>query len=281
MKILFVYPAYPDTFWSFKYALKIIHKKAAYPPLGALTVAAMLPPEWEKKLIDLNVTKKLTDAQIKWADYVFISAMTVQRDSVRDVVAQCNRLKAKVVAGGPLFTAEYDEFTGIDHFVLGEGEVTVPLFLADLAKGCPQHIYTTSERPNITMTPAPIWSLINLKNYSAMSLQYSRGCPFNCEFCDIIMLNGHTPRTKSKEQFLGELDGLYKNGWRASILIVDDNFIGNKRKLKQEILPALLDWMDKNRHPFTYQTEASINIADDDELMDMMVATGSTRYSWA
>lgn len=234
----------------------------------------MLPPEWEKKLVDLNVTKKLTDAQIKWADYVFISAMTVQRDSVRDVVAQCNRLKAKVVAGGPLFTAEYDEFTGIDHFVLGEGEVTVPLFLADLAKGCPQHIYTTSERPDITMTPAPMWSLINLKNYSAMSLQYSRGCPFNCEFCDIIMLNGHTPRTKSKEQFLGELDGLYKNGWRASILIVDDNFIGNKRKLKQEILPALLNWMDKKRHPFTYQTEASINIADDDELMDMMVATG-------
>jgi radical SAM superfamily enzyme YgiQ (UPF0313 family) len=179
-----------------------------------------------------------------------------------------------VVAGGPLFTAEYDEFTGIDHFVLGEAEVTLPLFLADIAKGCPKPIYTSTERPDITQTPAPLWSLINPRNYSAMSLQYSRGCPFDCEFCDIVMLNGHQPRTKSKEQFLAELDALYKRGWRDSILIVDDNFIGNKRKLKEEILPALNAWMDKKKHPYTFQTEASINIADDQELMHEMVEAG-------
>jgi len=273
LKILLVYPSYPDTFWSFKYALKIIHKKAAYPPLGALTVAAMLPKEWEKKLVDMNVSH-LTDKQIKWADYVFISAMTVQRDSVRDVVARCNKLNVKTVAGGPLFTAEHDEFTGIDHFVLGEAEVTLPMFLDDLAKGSPKPLYSSTERPDITKTPVPMWSLINLKNYSAMSLQYSRGCPFNCEFCDIIMLNGHTPRTKSKEQLIGELNALKTAGWRDSILVVDDNFIGNKRKLKDEILPALTAWMEKNKHPYTYQTEASINLADDNELMDMMVNAG-------
>lgn len=273
MKILLVYPDYPDTFWSFKYALKVIHKKAAYPPLGALTVAAMLPKQWEKKLVDMNVSH-LSDKQIKWADYVFISAMTVQRDAARDVIARCNKLHTKVVAGGPLFTAEHDEFTGIDHLVLGEGEVTIPMFVADLEKGCARPIYTSTERPDITKTPIPEWSLIKLHHYSAMSLQYSRGCPFNCEFCDIIFLNGHMPRTKSKEQLLAELDALYEQGWRDSILVVDDNFIGNKKKLKEEILPAITEWMEKKKHPYTFQTEASINLSDDEELMDMMVKAG-------
>lgn len=273
MKILLVYPSYPDTFWSFKYALKVIHKKAAYPPLGALTVASMLPAEWEKKVVDLNVTH-LTDKQIKWADYVFVSAMTVQKDSATEVIARCNRLKVKVVAGGPLFTAEHDDFTGVDHFVLGEGEVTLPLFVADIEKGCPQPVYSSSERPDITKTPVPMWSLIDLKNYSAMSLQYSRGCPFNCEFCDIIYLNGRVPRTKTKEQFITELDALYDAGWRNSILVVDDNFIGNKVKLKSEILPTMIKWMNEHKHPFTFQTEASINLADDEELMDLMIEAG-------
>ena len=273
MKVLFVYPEYPDTFWSFKHALKIIRKKAAYPPLGALTVAAMLPKEWEKKLVDMNVSL-LTDRQIKWADYVFISAMTVQKQSAKEVIARCNKMGVKVVAGGPLFTAEYDEFTGIDHLVLGEAEVTLPQFLADLERGCPKHIYQSEERPDITKTPPPLWSLINFKHYSAMSLQYSRGCPFNCEFCDIVMLNGHTPRTKTSQQLIAELESLKAHGWRSSILIVDDNFIGNKKKLKEEILPALIKWMKENGYPYTFQTEASINLADDEELMNMMVEAG-------
>jgi radical SAM superfamily enzyme YgiQ (UPF0313 family) len=273
LKILMVYPSYPDTFWSFKYALKVIHKKAAYPPLGLLTVASMLPKEWELKLIDLNVSH-LSDKQIRWADYVLISAMTVQRDSAREVISRCNKLQRRVVAGGPLFTAEHDEFTGIDHLVLGEGEVTVPLFVSDLLKGSAKPVYNSSERPDITQAPIPMWSLINLKNYSAMSLQYSRGCPFNCEFCDIVFLNGRVPRTKSKEQFIAELDALYERGWRNSILLVDDNFIGNNTKLKTEILPAITIWMNEHKHPYTFQTEASINIADDEELMDMMVTAG-------
>ena len=178
MKILLVYPQYPDTFWSFKHALKIISKKAAYPPLGLLTVAAMLPSEWEEKLVDMNVTS-LTDEDIRWADYVFISAMVVQRDSVKEVIARCKELGTKLVAGGPLFTTEHEEFDGVDHFVLNEAEITLPPFIVDLEKGCARHIYTSSERPDISQTPIPLWSLINLKKYSSMNLQYSRGCPFN------------------------------------------------------------------------------------------------------
>ena len=273
MKILLVYPQYPDTFWSFKHALKIVSKKASFPPLGLLTIAAMLPNEWEKKLVDMNVTT-LTDKHLKWADYVFISAMVVQQDSVKAVITRCKKLNAKIVAGGPLFTTGYEEFEGVDHFVLGEAEVTLAPFLADLEKGKAKHIYTSSERPDISKTPIPLWSLINMKKYSSMNIQYSRGCPFDCDFCDIIILNGHKPRTKGKDQVLAELEALYSRGWQGSVFIVDDNFIGNKRKLKTEILPAIIKWMEEKKHPFTLFTEASINLADDEELMRLMVEAG-------
>ena len=273
MKILLVYPQYPDTFWSFKHALRITSKKAAYPPLGLLTVAAMLPNKWEKKLVDINVTA-LTDEDLKWADYVFISAMVVQADSVKEVITRCNNLGTKIVAGGPLFTTEHEEFGGIDHFVLDEAEITLPPFLSDLDKGGAQHIYTSKERPDITKTPIPMWSLINMKKYSSMNVQYSRGCPFNCEFCDIIVLNGHKPRTKTKAQLLAELDALYSQGWRNTVFIVDDNFIGNKKKLKAEILPAIINWRQERKYPFSLLTEASINLADDEELMQLMVKAG-------
>jgi radical SAM superfamily enzyme YgiQ (UPF0313 family) len=273
MNILLVYPKYPGTFWSFKHALKFVSKKAAFPPLGLLTVASMLPEEWEKKLVDMNVDR-LNDSDIRWADYVFISGMAVQKESAKDVIERCNHLGVKTVAGGPLFTASYDEFTGIDHFVLGEAEVTLRPFLDDLAKGKSQHIYASDERPDISITPIPMWSLINMKHYSSMNLQYSRGCPFDCEFCDIVILNGHTPRTKNKEQLIAEMDSLYEHGWRGSLFIVDDNFIGNKKKLKAEILPALIEWKKSKRFPFALCTEASINLADDDELMRLMVAAG-------
>ncbi len=273
MKILLVYPSYPDTFWSFKHALKFISKKASFPPLGLLTVAAMLPAEWEIKLVDMNVTT-LTDEDIKWADYVFISAMVVQRDSAQEVITRCRRLSARVVAGGPLFTTEYDEFDGVNHFVLGEAEVTLPLFLADLDEGCPKPVYIADRWPNISQTPVPMWSLINMKYYSSMNIQYSRGCPFDCEFCDIIILNGHRPRTKGKNQMVNELEALYRRGWRGGIFIVDDNFIGNRRKLKTETLPALIAWMEEKKYPFAFSTEAPINLADDEELMRLMVKAG-------
>ena len=273
MKILLVYPQYPDTFWSFRYALKFISKKAAFPPLGLLTVAAMLPGEWEKKLVDMNVTR-LTDEDIKWADYVFISAMVVQQNSVKEVITRCKGLDTRIVAGGPLFTTGYEEFEGVDCFVLGEAEVTMPPFLKDLEKGCVRHLYTSNERPDISKTPIPLWPLINMKNYSSMNVQYSRGCPFNCEFCDIIILNGHKPRTKDKEQVLAELEALYYRGWRGGVFIVDDNFIGNKKKLKLEILPAIIEWGKGKKYPFALSTEASINLADDEELMRLMVKAG-------
>ena len=276
MKILLVYPQYPDTFWSFKHALKFVSKKAAHPPLGLLTVAAMLPAEWDKKLVDMNVTN-LSDTDILWADYVFIGAMVVQRDSAKEVIARCKALGRPTVAGGPLFTSEYDGFDEVDHLVLDEGECTVPPFLADLEKGTPQHIYTSQERPDLSRTPIPMWSLIDLDKYSSMNIQYSRGCPFNCEFCDIVILNGHKPRTKSKEQIVAEMDALYREDWRGSLFIVDDNFIGNKKKLKAEVLPAIIDWARAHRYPFPLFTEASINLADDDELMRLMVEAGFNR----
>ncbi|MBI2851154.1 MAG: DUF4070 domain-containing protein [Chloroflexi bacterium] len=276
MKILFVYPQYPDTFWSFRHALKFISKKASIPPLGLLTIAAMVPDEWEKKLVDMNVSV-LDDSDIKWADYVFISAMVVQRDSVKEVVSRCNRLGTKVVAGGPLFTTGFDEFKGVDHFVLGEAEITLPLFLADLAKGSPKPMYTSDGRPALDKTPVPLWNLIKMKKYSSMNFQYSRGCPFDCEFCDIVLLNGHTPRTKTKEQIIAEMDALYNHGWRGGVFVVDDNFIGNKKKLKEETLPALIEWSRSKKYPFAFFTEASINLSDDEELMHLMTEAGFDR----
>ena len=273
MKILFVNPKYQDTFWSFKYALKFIFKKAASPPLGLLTVASMLPEEWEKKLVDMNVTR-LADKDLKWADYVFLGAISVQKESVKEVIARCRQTGAKIVAGGPLFTTGYEEFEGVDHFVLNEAEVTLPLFLDDLRNSCAQRVYTSRQRPEITKTPVPAWDLISMNKYAIMNIQYSRGCPFNCEFCDITVLYGHKPRTKSKEQILAELDSLYLKGWRDGVFFVDDNFIGNKRKLKEEILPAIADWMERRKHPFTFNTEASIDLSDDEELMDMMAKAG-------
>jgi len=273
LRILLVYPQYPDTFWSFRHALRVVSKKAAFPPLGLVTVAAMLPQEWEKKLVDMNATP-LTDEDIKWADYVFISAMVVQRESVREVIRRCKKLNAKMVAGGPLPTSEYAEFEEVDHLVLDEAEITLPPFLEHLGKGCAKHIYTSKERPDIGKAPVPMWSLLDMKKYTTMSLQYSRGCPFDCEFCDIIILNGHKPRTKSRDQLLAELDALYNRGWRAGVFIVDDNFIGNRRKLKEEILPAIIKWQKERKHPFWLNTEASINLADDEELMRLMVMAG-------
>jgi radical SAM superfamily enzyme YgiQ (UPF0313 family) len=276
MKILLVYPGYPDTFWSFRHALRFISKKACFPPLGLLTIAAMLPKQWEKKVVDINVSM-LKDDDIKAADYVFISAMTVQRKSALEVIARCKRLGVKVVAGGPLFTME-DEFSAdVTHYVLGEAEVTLPQFLEDLGKGCAKHVYQCQEHPQLENIPIPMWSLIDMNHYATMNIQYSRGCPYDCEFCDIVSLNGHNPRTKSKDQIIKELDSLYNRGWHGGVFIVDDNFIGNKKKLKSEILPAMAEWSFDRGYPFYFYTEASINLADDEELMQAMTKAGFNR----
>jgi radical SAM superfamily enzyme YgiQ (UPF0313 family) len=273
MNILCIYPEYPDTFWGFRHALKFVGKKAPFPPLGLLTVAAMLPGAWTKRLIDLNV-QKLDDRDITWADYVFISAMTIQRQSVDEILARCRRLGVKTVAGGPLFTTAAADFDGADHLVLGEAEITLPLFLADLEQGSARHLYSADGFADVKDTPVPLWELIDSRQYGAMNIQYSRGCPFDCEFCDITQLFGRKPRTKSSARLVKELDALYQGGWRGGVFFVDDNFIGDRRKLKNETLPAIINWAERHGHPYDFYTEASIDLADDSELMTLMVRSG-------
>ncbi len=272
MNTLLLYPAFPDTFWSFKHALKFIHKKAAFPPLGLLTVASMMPRNWPKRLIDINVNK-LTEKDLRWADTVFISAMAVQRESARQIITRCKGAGLKIIAGGPLFTDEHTEFEAVDHFLLNEAELTLPPFLEDLKQGCAAQVYRTSEFADIRKTPPPMWGLIDMKRYAAMSIQFSRGCPFNCDFCNITALLGHRVRIKTAAQIIAELDDIYNLGWRGNIFFVDDNFIGNKKYLMTELLPAIIEWQ-KDKKQIRFNTEASVNLADNEPLMKKMVAAG-------
>lgn len=273
MKVLLVYPKYPDTFWSFKHALKFVSKKAANPPLGLLTVASLLPVKWNKRLIDMNV-ESLNKKDIMWADIVFISAMNIQKVSANEVIKRCKSLEKKVIAGGPLFTEEPENYTHVDHLILNEAEITLPHFLRDLEYGDQQHMYQTVEFADLTNSPIPDYSLIKTSNYNTLSIQYTRGCPFNCEFCDITALLGHKVRYKSSQQIITELDNIHHCGWRKSVFFVDDNFIGNIREIKKNLLPAIIEWMENHDHPFTFTTEASINLADDTELMNLMADAG-------
>jgi radical SAM superfamily enzyme YgiQ (UPF0313 family) len=272
MNVLLIYPKFPDTFWSFKYALKFIRKKSAFPPLGLLTVSAMLPGEYSRRLVDVNVDD-LTDDDLSWADLAFIGGMTIQRDSAKKIIARCKATSLKVIVGGPLFTAEPDSFEEVDHLVLDEAELTLPPFLEDLENGHPKKIYRATGFCDLHHTPPPSWDLINIKKYASMSIQFSRGCPFNCDFCNVTALFGHKPRLKSAQQVIAELDRIYDEGWRSDIFFVDDNFIGNKRYIKTELLPALIEWR-KDKKGCVFFTEASINLADDAELMDLMVKAG-------
>lgn len=275
MKILFVYPQYPETFWSFKHALKFVSKRAVNPPLGLMTISAMLPESWGKKLIDLNI-EPLRDKDILWADYVFISAMNIQKKSVNEIIERCREFHKKIVCGGPMFTEEPENFENIDHLILNEAELTLPQFLADLEKGAPKRVYQTDQFADLRNAPVPDYSLIRLSKYNSMNVQLTRGCPFNCEFCDITALFGNKVRMKSPSQILQELEAIYQSGWRKSVFFVDDNFIGNKRILKTTLLPAIIDWMETKNYPFSFFTEASINLSDDDELMDLMTKAGFT-----
>ncbi|MFA6187186.1 MAG: DUF4070 domain-containing protein [Phycisphaerae bacterium] len=273
LKILLINPEIPNTFWSLKNALKFISRKALLPPLGLLTVAAMLPESFEKKLIDMNAGA-LRDRHIKWADYVFISAMAIQKNSARAVVERCKRLNVKVVAGGSLFTTFPEIIPNIDHLVLNEAEITLPEFLKDLANNRAKPVYKTDRKTDMQNSPAPLSQLINMNKYGMMGLQYSRGCPFNCDFCDVTNLFGRKVRTKTTSQIIDELESLYVHKWRGEVFFVDDNFIGKRQQLKNELLPAIIDWMDKRDYPFAFNTQASIDMVDDEELMTMMARAG-------
>ncbi len=271
-KILLVYPKIPTTYWSFDHALPFIGKKSALPPLGLMTVAAMLPSNYEVRLIDLNVTN-LKREDIEEADIVFVSAMIVQKQSFEEIIALCGECDRPVVAGGPYPISSYREIEGVDFFVLDEAELTLPRFLADLEAGYPQKLYRDSGKPDITRTPVPRFDLIDVGAYDSMPLQYSRGCPYKCEFCDIIEMFGRVQRTKTAEQFLRELDTVRASGFRGSLFIVDDNFVGNHRKVK-ELLRSVIIWQKRHAFPFAFFTEASIDLAQDEELLDLMVEAG-------
>ena len=272
--ILLVYPEIPTTYWSFDHALPFINKKASNPPLGLMTVAAMLPEEYAVQLVDMNVEPLLPE-QIEQADLVFLSAMLVQQKSFEKVVAMCGRAGTPVVAGGPYPISSFEQIEGVAHFVLDEAESTLPLFLSDYEAGEAKHIYRSDERPSIEETPIPRFDLIDVGAYDIMPLQYSRGCPYNCEFCDIIEMFGRVQRTKTPEQFLSELQAVYDTGFRGTVFIVDDNFVGNKRKDK-DLLREIITWQEEHGFPFTLITEASVDLARDGELMDLMQQAGFT-----
>lgn len=270
-----VYPQFPDTFWSFKHALEFINKKINNPPLGLMTISALLPKNWSKKLIDTNIYE-LTNEDLRWADLVMVSAMDVQRDDCQKVIHRAKSFGKTVIAGGPLFTTEYVNFPEVDHFILNEGELTLPLFLADFENGVkPKRVYSTEEYADMHNSPLPDASLINIFDYECMSIQFSRGCPFHCDFCNVTALLGHVPRLKTTAQVISELEQYYRAGWTRNVFFVDDNFIGNKKYLKEDVLPAIIEWR-KGKKGFTFITEASVNMADDPELMKLMSLAGFT-----
>lgn len=273
-KILLVYPEIPTTYWSFSYALPFIGKKALLPPLGLITIASLLPEDYEVSLIDLNVGQ-LQRRDIEEAELVFISAMIVQKKSFEQIVRMCNECGRPVVAGGPYPISSYEDIEGVDFFVLDEAELTLPKFLSDLEAGSPKKLYRDHDKPDITRTPPPRFDLIDIEAYDSMPLQYSRGCPYNCEFCDIIEMFGRIQRTKTPSQFVREMAAVYSTGFRGQLFIVDDNFISNRRRVKA-LLKEIIAWQREHNSPFSLSTEASIDLAQDDELLDLMVEAGFT-----
>ena len=275
MRVLLVNPEFQETYWSFRYALPFEGKRSVFPPLSLLTVSSLLPRECERRLIDLTI-ERLKDSHIEWADMVFITGMLAQKESLHEVAQRCKQRGKVIVLGGPYVTSTIEELPDADHIFQGEAETTLPQFFEDLQRGQAKRTYKAPERPPLALTPVPDFGLANLKRYSCMSLQYSRGCPFSCEFCDIIEIYGRVPRTKSNQQILAEFDALKRLGWRGPLFIVDDNFIGNKKNVRL-LLPEVIEWQKKNGFPFSLLTEASVNLADDDDLLTAMKNAGFRR----
>ena len=268
MKILFVSPKFPQSFWSYDYALGVMGKKAVQPPLGLLTVAAMLPAAWEKRLVDLNI-EELSDAELAWADYVFLGGMAVQSGSMKEIIARCKAGEKKMIAGGPLFTAAYALFPEIDHFVLNEAELTIASLVADMEKGSVKRLYRSREFADMRTSPTPLWELAKVNEYACVGIQYTRGCPFDCDFCNVTAMLGRKPRYKDAGQIIAELDALHARGFRGRVFFVDDNLIGHKKALREELLPALIAWQ-KQKGPWPLCTQVSINLADDAALTAQM-----------
>lgn len=273
MKILLISPEYENTFWNVKKVLKLLGKKVGYPPLALLTVAAMLPEHWDKKVIDMNC-QILKEEHIKWADYIFISSIIGQKLATKKLINLLHKTGKVIIAGGSLFTTGWEEFSDIDTIVLGESEEILPQLIKDMENNSLKKMYSMEGYPAIGKSPIPAWNLISLSYYNSMCIQLSRGCPFDCEFCDVVQLNGRTMRMKGTDQIIAELDYIYELGWRGGVFFVDDNFIGNKAVVKKEILPALLKWQQDKKYPFIFSTQLSINLADDSKLMKSMSEAG-------
>jgi radical SAM superfamily enzyme YgiQ (UPF0313 family) len=274
MRVLLLYPRFPKSFWSFEKALELANRKVLLPPLGLITVAAILPQTWEFRLVDSNI-RPATEDDWEWADLVILSAMIVQRDDFAAQIKEAKRRGKLVAVGGPYPTALPQEAkdTGADFLILDEGELTLPMFVEALERGETRGVFRATEKPDVTTTPIPRFDLLEFDVYDSISVQFSRGCPFQCEFCDIIVLYGRKPRTKEPVQFLAELERLYELGWRGPIFLVDDNFIGNKRNVKR-LLRELKDWLAAHDYPFRFSTEASVDLAQDAELLELMVECG-------
>lgn len=272
MKILLVEPRTPETFWSLRHAIRFIGKRAANPPLGLLTMAALLPDHWDYRLVDLN-THKLDDRDLAWADHVLVSAMVVHRDGVIDLARRCRAAGRPLIGGGPLFRDEADRALGVDHVVIGEAEELAATLAADLERGEVAPCYRATGFPDIALTPPPRWDLVDVHHYATLSVQSCRGCPHDCEFCDVVALNGHRPRYKSAAQFVAELEAIRRLGWRRPVFVVDDNFVGNKQRCR-ELLRAMVDWRERTGARMTFLTEASVDMAADPEILELMVAAG-------
>ncbi|MEZ4387150.1 MAG: B12-binding domain-containing radical SAM protein [Candidatus Krumholzibacteriia bacterium] len=272
MNILLVEPRTPETFWSLRHALRFIGKRAANPPLGLLTVAALLPRRWAYRLVDLN-TGTLADGDLAWADYVLVSAMVIHRDEVAALARRCRAANRPLIGGGPLFHDAGPGAFGVDHVVSGEAEDLAAVLADDMERGRLAPSYRAAGFPDLALTPPPRWDLVDTRHYATLSVQSCRGCPFDCEFCDVVVLNGHRPRTKSPARFVAELEAMRKLGWRRQVFVVDDNFVGNKQRCR-EILAAMVEWRRRTGARMTFLTEASVDMARDPELLELMVAAG-------
>jgi radical SAM superfamily enzyme YgiQ (UPF0313 family) len=278
MNILCVYPAFPRTYWGAEYTMRFVGRKSILPPLGLLTVAALLPADWNVKLCDLN-TRALDEAELRWADAVFISGMIIQREGLHEIARAARKLGKPVIAGGPYASTSPADLAGdVDCVVVGEAEGVMPELVAALLanpRKLPARL-ESAEKPDVSASPTPRFDLLDVGVYQSIGVQYSRGCPFNCEFCDIIEIYGRKPRAKTPEQFCRELDAVKQTGFRGSVFVVDDNFIGNRPAL-QALLKAISVWLRFHKDPFDFYTEASINLAHDDALIDAMVVAGFTQ----
>lgn len=272
MNILLVWPKMSEGFWAYPHVIWVMGKRAVHPPLGLITVADLLPRDWNQRLVDLNITQ-LTDADLAWADIVFISAMVSQEQSAQEVISRCKRAGAKIAAGGPLFHFRHHRLDAVDHLILNEAELTLPLFLRDLRHNAPKSIYTIEAYADLSETSIPRWELLDLQKYAIMDIQSSRGCPYHCEFCSIAGILGRKFRRKSSQQVINEMSNLYQLGWKGLIYFCDDNFVGNRKFLKTDLLPAISTWRENKKDIF-FATSASIDLADDPELMDLMARVG-------